>query len=133
LVVGSGYSAATTACSLATLAEQRPETWVIWLTRGTTSLPIKRVPNDPLRERDRLAVRANNLASRADANVQFFTQSAVESVEAQAQGGGFKVGGRGAGAARTGAVDRLIGHGGHTPDTGPVRDVAGPRGCASRV
>src|SRR5207244_3750629 len=62
LVSGSGFSAATTVCNLATLAENHPATWVIWLARGQSTQPIKRIAGDPLRERDRLAVRANTLA-----------------------------------------------------------------------
>src|SRR5262249_54241094 len=31
LVIGGGYSAASTVCNLAALAEQEPATWVIWL------------------------------------------------------------------------------------------------------
>src|SRR5207253_1333939 len=34
LIVGSGYSAATSACNLVSLAESDPGTWVIWLVRG---------------------------------------------------------------------------------------------------
>src|SRR5207244_13420237 len=33
LVYGSGHSAATTVCALADLAEQHPDTWVVWLAR----------------------------------------------------------------------------------------------------
>src|SRR5208337_2251185 len=43
-VVGGGYSAATSVCHLATLAEEAPETWVIWLSRGTGTQPLKRIP-----------------------------------------------------------------------------------------
>ncbi len=123
LVIGSGYSAATTVCSLATLAEKRPETWVIWLARGTTMLPIRRFPNDPLRERDRLALRANNLAARADDNVEFHPHAAIEAVEVQGQGASFKLTGRIAGEPRTWAVDRVIANVGYTPDTGISREL----------
>src|SRR5438270_286209 len=81
LLVGSGYSAATTACNLAQLGEEHPETWAIWLARAAGSQPIKRVANDPLRERDRLAVRANMLATRSDANVEFHKQTVIEAIE----------------------------------------------------
>src|SRR5262249_4525560 len=56
VVVGSGYSAAATVCSLASLGEQNSDTWVVWLARGAGSQPIRRIPGDPLKERDRLAV-----------------------------------------------------------------------------
>src|SRR5262249_50407997 len=41
IVVGAGYSAATTVCDLATLAEVQQATWVVWLARGPSTLPIK--------------------------------------------------------------------------------------------
>src|SRR5204863_5861675 len=81
LVVGSGYSAATAVCALAKLAESHPETWVTWLARGPASQPLRRIPGDPLRERDQLALRANNLATRAEGNVRFLNQAMVEAVE----------------------------------------------------
>jgi hypothetical protein len=62
LVVGSGHSAATNVVSLATLQVDRPETRVIWLTRRAAGAPMPRISGDPLRERDRLAVQANELA-----------------------------------------------------------------------
>ena len=54
LLVGGGYSAATTVCNLATLAETHQDTWVIWLARCLSTQPIRRVTSDPYRERDRL-------------------------------------------------------------------------------
>jgi thioredoxin reductase len=116
LVVGAGYSAATTVCDLATLAASQPATWVIWLARGPGTLPIKRVAGDPLRERDRLAVRANNLATRADDNVEFHNQSIVENVEFLGPDKGFKVATRSAGKFRTWEVERIIANLGYTPD-----------------
>src|SRR5262249_46836163 len=74
LVSGGGYSAATTVCNLAALGEQQSDTWVIWLARCHSTQPIKRIANDPLRERDRLAVKANMLATRTDGNVEFHNQ-----------------------------------------------------------
>ncbi len=63
LVVGAGLSAATTVTNLAQIAVDNQSTWVTWLARGASSWPIKRIPNDPLKERDRLVVRANNIAA----------------------------------------------------------------------
>jgi threonine dehydrogenase-like Zn-dependent dehydrogenase len=62
LVVGSGYSAATNVVALAMLQVDRPETRVIWATRRRGSAPIERIADDRLRERDRLAAQANELA-----------------------------------------------------------------------
>jgi thioredoxin reductase len=115
LVVGSGYSAATTVCALDDLAKKAPETWVFWLARAARTQPLKRVANDPLRERDRLAQRANNLATRTEGNVEFHPQCTVEAVDSQQ--GGFRVRTRLAGSARTFEVERVIANVGHRPDT----------------
>lgn len=63
LVVGSGYSAATNVVALATLQVDRPQTRVIWSTRRRGSVPIERIADDRLTERDRLAAQANELAT----------------------------------------------------------------------
>jgi thioredoxin reductase len=115
LLVGAGYSAATTACNLAQLAESQNTTWITWVARGSQSQPLRRIPNDPLRERDRIAVRANNLATRTDANVEYHSQTVVETIESLGQGGGFRVTCRSAGRPRIWEVERIIGNVGHTP------------------
>jgi thioredoxin reductase len=123
LVVGAGYSAATTVCSLAALAEKHPATWVIWLARGGGTLPIRRAVNDPLRERDLLAVRANNLATRCDGNVEFHPQSAVQSVESAGPDKGFKVSARCGGKSLTWDVDRVIANVGYSPNSELYREL----------
>ncbi len=123
LVVGAGYSAATTVCNLATLAEKHPATWVIWLARGSATQPIRRIVNDPFRERDQLAVRANNLATRGDGAVEFHPQAVVESIECAGPDRGFKVTARCAGKLRNWDVDRLIANVGSTPDTDLFREL----------
>lgn len=117
LLIGSGYSAATSVCSLAQLGEEHPETWVIWLARGAGSQPIKRVASDPLRERDRLAVRANMLATRPDANVEFHRQTVIEAIEPLSAEKGFRITARSAGTQQTWEVDRVIANVGYSPDT----------------
>jgi thioredoxin reductase len=126
LVVGDGYSAATSVCSLASLATDHPATWVIWLARCQSTQPIRRLANDPLRERDRLAVRANNLATRGDGNVEFHAQSVVDAVEFVGPDKGFRVGARCAGRVRTFEADRIIANVGYEPDTGLYRELHVP-------
>jgi thioredoxin reductase len=128
LVVGGGFSAATTVCHLATLGEQNGSTWVVWLARGGNSQPIKRMPADPLRERDRLAVRANTLATRGEGNVEFHAHSAVQSVEWLGPDKGFKVTARCAGRTRTWDVERVVGNVGYAPDLGLHRELHVPEG-----
>src|SRR5207302_10601723 len=116
VVVGVSYSAATSVCNLASLAEKDPSTWVVWLARGSSTQPLKRFANDPLRERDRLAVRANTLATRTDGNVEYHPQTTVEAVESAGPDTGFRVTARSAGKPRTWDVDRIIANVGYTPD-----------------
>jgi hypothetical protein len=123
LVVGGGYSAATTMCLLAELGQEHPDTWVIWLARGAGTQPIKRFVSDPLRERDQLAVRANWLATRGDANVEFHPQAVVEAVEYAGADGGFKVRGRCAGRPATWEADRLIANVGYSPCADLYREL----------
>jgi thioredoxin reductase len=121
LVVGAGYSAATTVCRLADLTEAHPGTWVLWLARRPSSQPIRRLINDPLRERDQIAARANHLATRSDNNVEFYPASLVDAVERQ--GDGFRVQARCNGKAITRDVDRVIANVGYTPDATLYREL----------
>jgi Pyridine nucleotide-disulphide oxidoreductase len=123
LVVGSGYSAATSVRHLATLAEKHHGTWVIWAARSPGTQPIKRFINDALRERDQLAVRVNMLATRGDGNVEFYSQTVVESIESAGADRGFKVRARCAGKSVTWEVDRLIANVGYTPNTDLYREL----------
>jgi thioredoxin reductase len=123
LLVGSGYSAATTICNLATLAEKHPDTWVVWVARGSSTLPIKRVAGDPLRERDRLAVRANTLATRGDGNVEFHPQTVLDAVESGGPDRGFRISGRSGGQPFTREVERVIANIGYTPQTDLYREL----------
>jgi thioredoxin reductase len=123
LVIGGGYSAATTVSSLATLSEQDNATWTVWLARVPQSQPLRRISSDPLRERDRLAARANNLATRGDGNVEFHGRAAIEQIESHGQGRGFRVTSRLAGKKRTWDCDAVIGNVGYTPDTNLYREL----------
>jgi thioredoxin reductase len=123
LVIGGGYTAATTVCNLAKLAEKHPATWVIWLACGGGTQPIKRFVNDPLRERDQLAVRANMLATRGDGNVEFHPQTVVTAIECAGADKGFKVRAVCAGKAVMWESDRLIGNVGYTPDNSLYREL----------
>jgi hypothetical protein len=123
LVMGGGYSAATTVCQLAKLAEKHPATWVIWLARGGGTQPIKRFVNDPFKERDQLAVRANMLATRGDGNVEFHAQTVVTAIECAGPDKGFKVHAVCASKTRTWEADRLIANVGYTPDNTLYREL----------
>ncbi len=122
LVIGGGYSAATTVVNLAALAEQHPETWVIWLARTTAIAPLKRIPGDPLKERDTIAQRANTLATRSDGNVEFHNQASIETVEG-AWDRGFKLTGRLGNQSTTWNAERILANVGYTPDSDLYREL----------
>jgi thioredoxin reductase len=128
LVVGGGYSAATTVAGLAGLVEHHPEMWITWLVRAAGTQPLKRIPNDPFKERDRLAARANNLATRTDANVEFHAQAAVEAVEMLGEHN-VRVTANVAGKSRSWEVDRVIANVGYTPDTDLYRELQVQESC----
>ena len=58
------------------------------------STPLAANPNDPLRERDRLAAKANNLATRGDGNVEYHAQVLLDEVTSHGPDKGFRVAGR---------------------------------------
>jgi thioredoxin reductase len=83
LVVGGGYSAATTVVALSELARKAPATRVTWVTREDFvpgEGPIRRIKGDRLPARDALAAAANELAAGASPAVRHFAGSAVQIV-----------------------------------------------------
>lgn len=123
LVVGGGYSAATTVTNLAKLAERQPGMWVIWAAKTSRTQPIRRLMNDPLRERDLLAGQANSLATRRDANVEFHHSVHVERVHTDGPDAGFRVEAKVGAKAVVWEVDRVIANIGYTPDVRLNREL----------
>jgi thioredoxin reductase len=115
-LVGGGYSAAATMCGLAALAEEHPATWVFWLTRGPRGQPLPRFPNDPFRERDRLAAKANSLATRCDGNLEFHAQTLLDEVVWHGVDKGFRIAGRSNGKPVSWEVERVIANVGYRAD-----------------
>ncbi len=116
ILIGTGYSAATTACELIELAEENPATWLIWLTHGAKSQPLPRVPGDQFKERDRLAARANHLAARCDGNLDYHANVQIDELTSHGPDKGFRVAGRIAGKPMLWDVDRVIANVGYKPD-----------------
>lgn len=126
LVIGAGYSAATTISYLAKLAEEHNTTWITWVARAAHSQPLRRIADDPLRERDRLAASANSLATRGDGNVEFHCNTVVEAIESAANSPGFRVILRTGTAKKTLDVEKIIANVGYTPDTSLYRELQVP-------
>ncbi len=116
VVIGSGHSAATVVTDLVTLAEEHQSTWVVWLTRGPRTAPVPRVSGDPLKERDRLAARANHLAGRGDGNLEAHAHAQVDEVAFLGPDKGFRVIARVAGKSQEWEAERVVAAVGHRPD-----------------
>lgn len=81
MVVGAGHSAATNVLALVELARQQNTGQVVWVTRrvpGDEGV-VRRVLNDPLAERDRLAAAVAQAA--LDEHVQFLAGWTVDALE----------------------------------------------------
>lgn len=123
LVVGGGYTAATHVSKLAELADNHPEMWTIWLARGPRSTPLPRYANDPFRERDRLAAKANMLACRGEGNIEFHASAQIQSVITAGPDKGFTVAADVAGKSMIWNVDRVIASVGYSPDSTVYREL----------
>ena len=83
LVVGHGYSAATTVVALAELAQQHPGTEIIWLTRHGDAAPLTAIEHDALPARARLTATANQLAKDSQGPVKHLGDRQVCRVDRQ--------------------------------------------------
>jgi len=63
LVAGGGHSAANAIVALADLRRRHPQTAVTWVVKKPGKEPLRRVPRDPLAERDRIVAAANAAAA----------------------------------------------------------------------
>jgi len=61
ILIGAGYSAATSALALRSLVEADERASFVWLTRANHPAPIPVVPNDPLPNRRKLTQEANRI------------------------------------------------------------------------
>ncbi len=84
---------------------------------------MRRVANDPLRERDRLAVQANNLATRTDGNVEFRAGTIVEAIEPLANNQSFRITLKSSIQKKTLEVEKIIANVGYTPDPSLYREL----------
>ena len=117
LVIGSGYSAATTVVALEELARQAPYTSITWITRSpnpSAEGPIRLIPDDRLPERERLARAANRLAGDDCDHVTHWPETVVDALTHPGDGS-FVVQLKGRHAGEV-SVDRMIANVGYRPD-----------------
>jgi len=125
LVIGAGYSAATTVCQLAELARQSLETHVTWATRrgdGTSDGPMKVIEGDRLPQRKRIAQQANQLASSDEPHVTHWPETPVVALHWDAGAKQFHVTLEG-GHAGVFTFDRVIANVGFRPDLEITREL----------
>ncbi|MGH6991263.1 MAG: FAD-dependent oxidoreductase, partial [Stellaceae bacterium] len=117
LVVGAGYSAATSVVALAALAREAPGTETAWITRrspATNGGPIAAIDRDRLAERDRLTREANALAGGASSAVDYRPGTMIDRIDRCANGRlAVRLVG---GSTDTIDVDRIVANVGYRPD-----------------
>ena len=126
LVIGGGYSAATTVVALAELAHKAPATQVTWITREALDAgrpgPIDLIPDDRLPERQRLAALANSLAGGTSPHVVHNAGLTVDAVSYDAGAEKFTV--RLVGdPPQVLEVDRIVANVGYRPDNRLYREL----------
>ena len=83
LVVGGGYSAATSVVALSRLADEAPDTRCLWLTRTDRTPPIPVIADDQLSGRAALTRAASELAISGDdaaSSVQWISAARIEEI-----------------------------------------------------
>jgi thioredoxin reductase len=121
LLIGDGHSAATAAVALEELIVRDARTKVTWAVRESEGALFKRIPDDPLPERDRLMRQANAIADGTLSGIEMIPGAVVEAIAA-ANGGrsaarrGLRVTLVASGRRRVLQVDRILAHVGFQPD-----------------
>ena len=126
LLIGAGYSAATTAVALAELSRDAPDTRVTWITRQRWNVlagdgPIRQITDDRLAQRQHLTVEANRLAQQSD-QMKYCPRSTVLEVsrdDAQRQFAVVLVGKL----SGCHTFDRIIANVGYQPDRNLYREL----------
>ena len=117
LVVGSGYSAATSVCLLQQSCKQ-----LTWITRGDRELPIASLKNDRLPERRTLTEQANQFAVDPDSNVHWMPGARIEMIERDEAGYRLTLSATD-GEQMSLVCDRIVANPGFRPDTRPYEEL----------
>ncbi len=122
MLIGSGFSAATTLEALLQLQHESPGTEIFWVSRTQGPTPLKEIENDSLPERARLTRVANEAARLLPPGLQYFggylvkavrqSGGAIEATVADNNGGTKKI-----------VCDRIISNVGYRPDTSIYREL----------
>jgi thioredoxin reductase len=111
LLVGHGHSAANAILELVRLAETVPETRIVWATRSLNRRPCVEVASDPLPERQRIVLAANQLAMQPPSWLRMERCATVQSIRQESGLLRVTLGG-----GRVVLVDEIVGLTGYRPD-----------------
>jgi thioredoxin reductase len=123
LLVGAGYSAATTICGFQKLLKDEPATSIIWAIREDGVLPIPSIENDPLPLRAEITAAANAVVENGGKQVQFRNRCSVDAIHFLDDRDKFEVALKQNGRAETIEVDRIIANVGYGPDNSIYREL----------
>jgi hypothetical protein len=114
LLVGCGYSAATSLLAFRDLLREEPGTSLVWATRTAAPRPFPRIAADPLPGRDRLAAEANRTAERPPAGITRLPGRVVTAI--RPRGETLEVDLASPVGVATERVDRILANVGYRPD-----------------
>ena len=123
LLIGVGFSAATTALAFEQLSGESPDTSLTWISAGEADVPYQLIPNDPLPSRSVLIASANRIASGSCDAISFYASARVESIRSSDDGKSRSVVFRQRNDVRAMEVDRIIGNVGYLPDNSIYREL----------
>lgn len=115
LLVGCGYSAATSLSALRRLVEEDGKTGVLWATRSSEERPYPMIHADPLPGRAALVEDANRIASERASGIRRLAGREIESMRAL-EDGSLEVLLHSAGGEERHQVDRILANVGYHPD-----------------
>ncbi|HEY3174809.1 MAG TPA: FAD-dependent oxidoreductase [Candidatus Polarisedimenticolia bacterium] len=129
LLIGHGHSAANALLLLERMAADSPQTRVVWATRSSNRRPCAEVAGDPLPERQRVAARANDLASDPPSFLSVLRGCSLQAIEAVDGGGDgaslrATLAGPASAPAREEIVHEAISLTGYRPDLGVLTELA---------
>lgn len=132
LLIGAGYSAATTVSDFRNLIREEPDTSLIWVVRDDRQAPIPVIEDDPLSNREKLTGQANSVATGNISGIEYRSNTTVAAVAYDARNNHFTVQLDGNDQTEEIIVDRVIANVGYGPDNFLYRELQVHECYASR-
>ena len=132
LLIGAGYSAATTVSDFRNLIREEPDTSLIWVVRDDRKAPIPAIEDDPLPNRKKLTGHANSVATGNISGIEYRNNITVAAVAYDASNDRFTVQLDRNGQTEEIIVNRVIANVGYGPDNSLYRELQVHECYASR-